>query len=37
MNPSAIVLLFGLFTLSCCVISLVDRSQKGKVLFRLRK
>jgi hypothetical protein len=25
------------FVLTCCVISLVDHSQKGQVLFQLRK
>jgi hypothetical protein len=37
MNPPAIILLFGLFTLTCCILSLVDRSRKGQVLFRLKK
>jgi hypothetical protein len=37
MNPSTIVVFSGLFALACCIISLVDHSQKGQVLFRLWK
>lgn len=37
MNPSTIVVLSGLLALACCIISLVDHSQKGQVLFRLWK
>jgi hypothetical protein len=39
MNSSLIsILLFsGLFTLACCICSLVDPSKRGQVLFRLWK
>jgi hypothetical protein len=33
----SIVCFSGLFTLACCIYSLVDHSKKGQVLFRLRK
>jgi hypothetical protein len=36
MIPS-IVIFSSLFTLACCIYSLVDHSKKGQVLFRLRK
>jgi hypothetical protein len=39
MNPSlaSIVLVAGLFTLACCLLSLLDHSKKGQVLYRLWK
>lgn len=33
----SIIILSGLFALACCILSLLDHSQKGKVLFRLWK
>ena len=37
MNTSTIVFFSGIFALACCVLSLVDHSKKGQVLFRLWK
>jgi len=32
----AIVCGMSLFTLSCCIVSLLDHTQKGQVLFKLK-
>jgi hypothetical protein len=33
----SIILFSGVFALACCIISLLDHSQKGQVLYRLKR